>query len=334
MTFDIRRVVTGHDDEGRALIRSDGRPPRTIDAPTGFGVSELLWLDAAPATVDDGRDVTDGPFALEPPPGGCSVRIIRLPSPAPGTPVDEQWLRVEGDDPAAPGMHATDTLDFMVVLDGAVVLGLDDGEHTLGVGDVVVQRGTRHRWRVVGEQPLTYAVFMVRPDPEAAGNTANVGPGTDGTLGPRRLVTGTGTDGRSYPSSDGPAPCGFTSPGEHGVTLVDLWQTGGPCADAEQGGDPADGWALDPLGAGIAFRSIEMAPGHDPGDAGWHATDTIDLDLVVSGHLELSLPDLDPIVLGPGDSVVQRGTLHRWRPVGEEPVRYVAIMLGLAPGPR
>ena len=83
-----------------------------------------------------------------------------LPRARTGTPVDEQWIRVEGDDPDRPGMHATDTLDFMVVLDGEIVLGLDDGEHTLGPGDTVIQRGTAHRWRVAGDRPCIYAVHV------------------------------------------------------------------------------------------------------------------------------------------------------------------------------
>jgi mannose-6-phosphate isomerase-like protein (cupin superfamily) len=74
-----------------------------------------------------------------------------------------------------------------------------------------------------------------------------------------------------------------------------------------------------------------MGAGNDPGDAGWHATDTIDVDIVVSGQLELALPDVEPVVLGPGDCVVQRGTMHRWRPVGDDGVRYVAVMLPVVP---
>jgi mannose-6-phosphate isomerase-like protein (cupin superfamily) len=331
MAFDIRRVVTGHDAEGRAGFRSDGIPPRTIDAPNGFGVSEVLWLDGAPTSVDDGRDVTDGPFALEPPAGGCSLRVIRMPTSAPGAPLEQQWLRVPGDDDAEPGMHATDTLDFMVVLDGEIVLGTDDGERVLGVGDTVVQRGTRHRWRVHGDRPCTYAVCMVRPDPESTGDVSGLGPGGVGQHGPRRVVVTAGGDGSSAVSADGQAPCGFATGGNAGVALVDLWQTGGPCADASQGGDPPAPWALDPQGGGVAFRAIEMGAGNDPGDAGWHATDTIDVDIVVHGQLELALPDCDPVVLGPGDCVVQRGTMHRWRPVGEAGVRYVAVMLPVQP---
>ena len=112
MAFDVRRVVTGHDEAGRPVIRADGPPP-LVEAPTGVAVGELLWLDAAPVGVDDGRDRTEGGFPLEPPPGGLSVRVIRLPPPSPGTGGADQWVRVAGDDPAEPGVHSTDTLDFV-----------------------------------------------------------------------------------------------------------------------------------------------------------------------------------------------------------------------------
>ena len=329
MAFEVRRVVTGVDGAGRAVIRSDGPPPVLVEAPTGLAVGELLWLDGAPAGVDDGRDRTEGGFPLEPPPGGLSVRLIRLPPPPPGAAAADRWVRTPDDDPGRPGVHATDTLDFMVVLDGEIVLGLDDGEHRLGQGEVVVQRGNRHRWRVAGERPCTYAVFMVRPDPRAAGDAVGLSPGGRGTLGPRRLVAASRPDGSSYAASDGRAGCGFAPRG--GITIADIWQTGGPLAQVTQGGDPTGAWSLNPAGDGVAFRFVEMAPGHDPGDAGWHSTPTIDLDLVVSGQLELSLPDVEPVVLGPGAAVVQRGTVHKWRAVGEEPVRYAAIMLALSP---
>ena len=60
-------------------------------------------------------------------------------------------------------------------------------------------------------------------------------------------------------------------------------------------------------GASCSVR-IETPAGLDSGEAGWHTTDTIDVDIMISGRLQMELPDLDPIVLVPGDSVVQRGT--------------------------
>jgi uncharacterized cupin superfamily protein len=59
-------------------------------------------------------------------------------------------------------MHRTDTTDFAVLLSGNVVVELDDGaEVLLSPGDVVVQNGTRHRWRVAGDVPATTAVFLI-----------------------------------------------------------------------------------------------------------------------------------------------------------------------------
>ncbi len=78
MTFG-RRVVTGHDADGTAVFRSDGPAPLTLDAPGGFGVSEVLWLDGPVRGFDDGVDRTEVTFPLEPPPGGASARIVRLP---------------------------------------------------------------------------------------------------------------------------------------------------------------------------------------------------------------------------------------------------------------
>jgi mannose-6-phosphate isomerase-like protein (cupin superfamily) len=321
--FTARRVVTGHDDAGKAVILSDGPPERTIQA-NGFGVATWLWLDGSPATVDDGGEEPDGAMRLEPPPGGCSVRIIRFPGAREG---GGDWISVEGDDPDRPGMHATDTLDFMAVVDGRIVLGLDDGEHELGPGDVVIQRGNVHRWRVVGDDPCTYIVCMMRPDPSAGAPREPQQDPTTGDAGrPRRLVAASDADGRSYALADGGAPS-MMSAGD--TRLVELWQTGGPLGTPDQGGDPAGDWELEPRGGGIAFRSVRLAAGHDPGDAGWHTTATIDVDIVLSGQVEMALPDIPPVVIGPGEAVVQRGTHHKWRPVGDEPAEWVALMIAV-----
>jgi quercetin dioxygenase-like cupin family protein len=210
------------------------------------------------------------------------------------------------------------------------VLGLDDGDHRLHAGDVVIQRGTAHRWRVVGDRPCVYGVLMLRSDAQApdAANPLTVRASTATTSRMRRLVTATDTDGRSFAQSFGPPPVVLEPSGADGVSLIDFWQTGGPLQSVEQGGD-AESWELDPIGAGICCRSPALPAGMDPGDRGWHATDTIDLNLVLRGQLELALPDGLTTVLAPGETVLQRGTNHRWRPVGDEPAMWFAIMLAV-----
>jgi quercetin dioxygenase-like cupin family protein len=73
---------------------------------------------------------------------------------------------------------------------------------------------------------------------------------------------------------------------------------------------------------------------HDPDDPGMHRTDTIDLDLILAGELELELPGGAKVRLGAGDAVVQRGTWHKWTNLGDAPVRMLAIMIGVPLGGR
>jgi quercetin dioxygenase-like cupin family protein len=329
MTFEVRRVMLGHTPDGDVVV-ADGRPPHSVEAPDGTAVSDLFWVDGPPAVASDGGDPPEGGFPIEPPPSGFHARIIRLPAPPPGVPADEHWLRVAGEDPEHPGMHATDTLDFMIVLDGEIVLGMEEGERRLGPGDAVVQRGTMHRWRVVGDRPCTFVVAMLRTAPDAPPPVPlEPRPGLS-TDGPRRVVTGVGPAGRSIVLHDGPPPIIFGRGGPNDVALIDLWQTGGAVSRPDQGGDIEGTWQLDPEGRGVAFRMVHWPPGDYPADEGWHATESIDVDVVLSGHLELGIRGAPPIVVGPGEFVVLRGAEHRWRPVGDEAVRMAAVMLTLA----
>jgi quercetin dioxygenase-like cupin family protein len=306
-SFSLRRVVTRVDGDG-ASFASDGPPPNLIAAPSGFGVGEVLWLDGPPADVEAGGDRTTPGYPLEPPPGGLSSRLIRMPA-------GGDWLRVEGDDPERPGMHATDTLDLMLVVEGEITLGLPDAELTVRAGDAVVQRGTPHRWRVSGDEPCTYWVTMLRPDPAKSVPELAV---TGGDSGLRRIVTG-GTG-----AVVDAAPVAVRG---GGVTLVDVWQTGGLVASPTQGGDVPAPWDLEPAGGGVVLRWFEM-PGHEVGDEGWHATATIDVDVVLSGRVALELPGGHRAELSAGDVVVQRGTNHRWVPL-DDGFRMAAVMVAV-----
>jgi quercetin dioxygenase-like cupin family protein len=307
-SFSIRRVVTTLDGEGGSAFASDGPPGNLVATPSGFGVAELLWLDGPPADVDAGHDRTGGGFPLEPPPGGLSSRIIRMPA-------GGDWLRVEGDDAERPGMHATDTLDLMFVLEGEITLGLDTAELTVRAGDAVIQRGTPHRWRVSGDQPCTYWVTMLRPDAAKTMPELSV---VGGDSGVRRFVTGGGA------ADIDQAPVGVRA---GGVTLADVWQTGGLVASPTQGGDVPAPWGLEPAGEGVALRWFEM-PVREVGDEGWHTTATIDVDVVLAGRVALELPG-GRTELATGDVVVQRGTEHRWVPLGDEPLRMAAVMVAV-----
>jgi hypothetical protein len=154
----VRKVVTGHDAEGRAVIARDEQ----IDGVPIPGLGELafLWAADEPATYPNAGDNPAAPAPF-PPVGGIRFLVatyspesdVVAPEPLPGMHVED------GDEP---GMHRTDSTDFGVVLSGNVVLEIDDGvEVLLSPGDVVVQNGTRHRWRVVGGVPATVAAFII-----------------------------------------------------------------------------------------------------------------------------------------------------------------------------
>jgi quercetin dioxygenase-like cupin family protein len=304
-----RRVVTGPGG-----VVSDGPSALTIDVPGAAAVSELAWFEGSISDPEAPFEREGRGFPLEPPPGGVSARIIRFP---PG-----DWITVPNDAGEAVSLHATDTLDFVVVLEGEIVLGTADGsEVTLGPGDTVIQRGAWHRWRVPGPTPCTYFVAMLRPDPSRPAPPPLLGFGEGGT-GVRRVVTAGGE------LRDGFAVQEFTAPT---VRMVDLWHTGGPLTDVLQGGEYEQRpFTLEPPPGGAWFRTIELFPG-PRNDAGWHQTATVDVDIVLSGRLGLDLPDGVTVELGPGDAVVQRGTDHRWYVLGDEPVRFAAVMLSAVP---
>ncbi len=309
----FRRVVTGIVD-GVDVIESDGVAPNTFDTGS-IAVSEVWWSPGPDRRVVDPVDRTSTGFPLEPPPGGASARVIRMPGLAPDTDPDDAWLRVEGDDPDRPGMHATDTLDFMVVLDGRVVLGLDDGERVIGPGEYVVQRGTRHRWRAADAHGWTYFVAMLRPDPDAVPLASAVRACEPGDAPVRRMVTGA-------PVVDGGASVHRVM---GGTTMTDLWHTGGPLRDSAQGGEPTGPWSLEPVEGGAWLREWTMQPSA-PNDAGWHRTRTVDIDVVLRGRVRLELPDGIATECGPGDVIVQRGTDHRWTSLGPEPLAVATVM--------
>lgn len=340
--FRVRRVVTG----AATGVAEDGTPAVTVASRSGHGLSELLWFEAPPRdAADDGGHPPPGMRGAFPQAGAAACRLIRFPGVPAGTPEDDAWLRVPGDDPAMPGMHRSETLDLMIVVDGEILLGLDTGEYALRLGDAVIQRGTRHRWRVLGESPCTFLSVLLSPEPNAApGSAPTAAPtpttrdadtGNPDTATPRLLITATDARGRSYAASFGPPRPAFP-PRE--IAMYDLWQTGGPLSDVAQGGTDlrdADGhWQLAPVRDGVAMRRVEFAAGHDPGEAGWHTTATIDVGIVVSGSLALDLAaekSTDPVVstLRAGDVMIQRGTHHRWRPLDDEPAVLVSVMFAL-----
>ena len=170
----IRRLVTGHDAAGRAVVAADGAPPRTdlFQHIPGM-VSRLVWATpAVPAVPCDGGDPTAAVASIVPGPGESRLLIVTFPP-------DSVFASPHFDPAAAQrenlavspglaelfepdGMHRTPTVDYGIVLDGEVWLELDDGRaERLVRHDVVVQNGTRHAWRNRSERPVTLAFVLI-----------------------------------------------------------------------------------------------------------------------------------------------------------------------------
>jgi len=149
----VRRVVTGIDDAGRSTFLSDG------PAHGGDAWAEV-WLMDPGLGLDAVVDPELGTGVLEPPAGGNAFRVFEVPT-------DETMRErmasatgsVEGLEPD--GFHTTQTVDYVMVLEGEISLELDTGEVLLKPGDCVVQRGTRHAWRNRTGHPVKMMAVMV-----------------------------------------------------------------------------------------------------------------------------------------------------------------------------
>ncbi len=183
---DIRRVVTGHDSVGRAIVLSDAPPPHVTRPPQqpGLAFHEIWNTRASPAPVAATEaEPTDLHRDTAPPPTGTIIRIVDIPPEGKNGPAfDKETARAlfekvglaENAEHTIPGrhplMHRTELIDYGVVLEGEIVLLLDDDEVPLKAGDVVVQRGTIHAWANRSERP-TRILFVLADgkfDPELA----------------------------------------------------------------------------------------------------------------------------------------------------------------------
>ena len=162
MSGRVRRVVTGHDANGKAVVLEDRLAPNVRTNPNRPGhVSVEIWkTQASPVPIArEEADPTEGPKIQVPGPNGTVFRISEIApeteesnniDPEKAREVFDSWGNKGGSTFAAnkrhPWMHRTQTVDYAVVLEGEVVMLLDDTEVHLKQGDVVIQRGTNHAW--------------------------------------------------------------------------------------------------------------------------------------------------------------------------------------------
>jgi len=172
----IRRVVTGHDAQGRSIIQSDG-PAASVKemAPTfpGLALTDLWETTASPASNAGSADAADRPVHLEPTRNGSIFRMVEFPpdSTRPTHADAKKGFEAIGAGHAqAAGhadamMHRTATVDYAVVVKGEIYAVMEKGETLLKAGDVLVQRGTNHSWSVRGKEPCLVAFILVGAEP-------------------------------------------------------------------------------------------------------------------------------------------------------------------------
>jgi len=162
MAKTFRRIVTGHNAAGRAIIQSDAPPERVKvlagDGPTFY---EVWNTRESPVRIDRASgEPAEDKLTLAPPAGGTRIRVLDIPpETAEMQKIDPAKAREHfaeigaasasthsGASSRHPYMHRTESVDYGIVLEGEITLIVDEGETVVRAGDIVVQRGTNHGW--------------------------------------------------------------------------------------------------------------------------------------------------------------------------------------------
>lgn len=150
----IRRVVTGHDSNHVAKVLMD-EPATNAKRPGSGVVSTLVWCtDGAPAQMPIGDAVED-----------MGARILGTAPPAKGT----RFCVIDFPPGNDAHMHRTETIDYVIVLEGEIQMGMDDSTVTLKAGDILIQRGTNHAWANRSDKRARVAFVLIDAEPLGIG---------------------------------------------------------------------------------------------------------------------------------------------------------------------
>jgi quercetin dioxygenase-like cupin family protein len=150
MALQFRRVVTGHDTEGRAIVKIDEVAKNLTSSRPGATACVVWTTQGFPVdnTGEEDQGFRQTGTTLH---NGTVFRILEL---APG---------------ASPRNHRTDSIDYAVVMSGEIDMELDDSTIHLKAGDVLVQRGTIHNWVNRGTEPCVIAFVLIAAKPVEVG---------------------------------------------------------------------------------------------------------------------------------------------------------------------
>jgi quercetin dioxygenase-like cupin family protein len=150
MSLTVRRVITGHDNNGKARVIIDEIASNIISGRPGANAA-VIWTTEDFPVNNDGSADTSGRKVGTTLDNGVVFRVVSF---GPGV---------------APRNHRTDSIDFATVIAGEIDMELDGESVHLKAGDVLVQRGTIHNWVNRGKEPCVIAFALVAAKPVSAG---------------------------------------------------------------------------------------------------------------------------------------------------------------------
>src|SRR3974390_1273431 len=150
MSLTVRRVVTGHDENGRAIVSIDEISKNVAQTRPGAHAT-VIWPSEGFPVDNDGSADTSGRKVGSTIDNGTVFRVVSF---GPGV---------------APRNHRTDSIDYGTVMSGEINMELEGTSVHLKAGDVLVQRGTIHNWVNRGTAPCVIAFVLVAAQPDAAG---------------------------------------------------------------------------------------------------------------------------------------------------------------------
>jgi len=164
-----RRVVTGHDAQGKAVVLFDDLAKPRQRSPGSNAVSMLWVTDEQPIDMNAAADRGDRAIGVPPLANGTIFRIVDFPptKPAEGHVDHDKILKAMGIDPATQGYmrhtntHRTKSIDYAIVLEGEIDMLLDDTEVRMKAGDTLVQQATNHAWVNNGDKVCRVAFILI-----------------------------------------------------------------------------------------------------------------------------------------------------------------------------
>jgi naringenin degradation protein FdeH len=170
LSKDVRRVVTTHDETGKAVILLDGPTPHRNERGNGAVLFNVWVTDETPADLKGKQDKMARQIDIPPPKGGSVIRVLDIPPTGDVSKLDvgamQAHLGPEHSHPKArkprhPMMHRTRTIDYAIILAGEIDMLLDDSEVHLKTGDILVQQATNHAWVNRGTEPCRICFVLI-----------------------------------------------------------------------------------------------------------------------------------------------------------------------------